>query len=142
MCRPQYPNRRGEAGVSLLEVLIAISLLGICFAAVFSSLSTDLRAIRRLHQYDQAVEWATNHLNELTLDPTLEPGQARTGVSDSGFLWRVETELVDKRPGPAPDRPVQLMRIVLDLSRDSVASPRIIRLETLKLRIPPAVTKP
>lgn len=142
MCRPPYPNKRGEAGVSLLEVLIAISLLGICFAALFSSLSTDLRTISRLHQHDQAVEWATNQLNELMLDPTLEPGQARRGVSDSGFLWRVETDLVDKQPGPAPDRPVELMRIVLDVSRDSVAEARIIRLETLKLRIPAAVTRP
>ncbi len=137
-----HQDKREQAGVSLLEVLIAVSLLGICFAAVFPGLSAALRTTGHLSQYDHAVEYATNQLNELVLEPSLEPGQERSGVSHGGFRWRAKTELVDKRPGLAPDRPVQLVRIVLDVSWKSGAGEQFLRLETLKLRIPRATTKP
>src|SRR5689334_9659297 len=88
----------GSAGVSLLEVLIAVSLLGISFAAIFSGLSSALRTSDLLDGYGRSVEYATEKLNDLALDPTLGPGEVRSGVSDSGIRWRAITGLVDKRP--------------------------------------------
>jgi prepilin-type N-terminal cleavage/methylation domain-containing protein len=136
-----HQPKREQAGVSLLEVLIAVSLLGLCFAALFPSLSAALRTTGHLSQYDHAVEYATNQLNELVLEPALEPGQERSGISPAGFRWRAKTELVAQRPW-LPDRPVELMRMVLDVSWKSSAGEQSLRLETLKLRIPRATTKP
>lgn len=129
-------RRRTQAGVSLLEVLIAVSLLGICFTALFSSFSTALRSTDRLGRYNRAVEYASNKLNELVLDPNLAPGQTRSGVSDSGLNWRAKAELADKGPGQLPDRPIQLVRIVVEVSWSTPAGTQSFALETLKLRLP------
>ncbi len=135
-------DKRGQAGVSLLEVLIAVSLLGICFTALFSSFSTALRTTDRVDRYSRSVEYATNKLNELLVDPKLEPGQAKSGISDSGLRWRANTELVDKRPASGPDRPAQLMRITLEVSWTTPVGVQSFALQTLKLRIPEAAPTP
>jgi len=134
--------RSSQAGVSLLEILIAVSILGISFTAIFSSLSSGLRAAARLDQYQRAVDLATNQLNEMVLDPTLEPGQVISGVSSSGLRWKAKSELVDSRPGPAQDRPLQLVRLVVEVSWARPTRPQSFVLQTLKLRIPPAKPNP
>lgn len=137
-----HRNRHSQAGVSLLEILIAVSLLGISFTAIFSSLSAALRAAGRLDQYRRAVDCASNKLNELVLEPNLEPGQVVSGVSDSGLRWRAKSEFVDSRPGSAPDKPLQLVRIVVEVSWATRTGTQNFALQTLKLRIPPATPSP
>jgi general secretion pathway protein I len=131
--------RADEAGVTLLEVLIAISLLAISFTAVFSGLSSALRTTDQLAGYDRSVEYATRKLNDLVMDPTLGPGEERSGVSGSGISWRATTDLVDKRPSFDPDQPVQLIRIRLETSWAAPAGRRSFVLQTLKLRLPEVV---
>lgn len=132
------PKRQSEAGVSLLEILIAVSILGITFTAIFSSMSAALRAASRLDQYRRVVDYATNKLNEVALDPNLAPGQETSGVSTSGLHWKAKTDVVDTRPGFGPDRPLQLVRIVVEVSWKGSAGPQSFVLQTLKLRIPSA----
>jgi len=132
------PKRRSEAGVSLLEILIAISILGMTFTAIFSGMSAALRAASRLDQYRIVVDYATNKLNEVALDPNLAPGQEISGVSASGLRWKARTAVVDTRPGFGPDRPLQLVRIVVEVSWQGSARPQSFVLQTLKLRIPSA----
>jgi len=134
----RLPTRRqSEAGVSLLEILIAISILGITFTAIFSSLSAALRAAGRLDQYRLVVDYATNKLNEVALDPSLEPGREYSGISPSGLRWRARSDVVDTRPGLGPDRPLQLLHIVVVVSWKGSAKPQSFVLQTLKMRIPP-----
>ena len=75
-----------EAGISLLEVLMAISLLGISFATIFSGLSAALRATDRLDGFDRANDFAARKLSELILDPSLAADQVRSGFSPSGLV--------------------------------------------------------
>jgi len=99
--RHTFHNRAAqcpEAGVSLLEILIAVSLLGIGFTAIFSGFSTALRTIERVDHYAQVTDFAVNKLNELEVDPDLEPGRQLSGVSDSGLRWQATTALADERP--------------------------------------------
>ena len=125
-----------QAGITLLEVLIAISLLGISFAAIFSGLSAGLRSAGRLEGYQQSVEFATEKLNELVLDPTVAAGQERSAVSPSGIRWKMRTELVDTRPLSDPERPAQLVRINLQVLWASGVGTQRFTLQTLKLYIP------
>jgi general secretion pathway protein I len=131
-----------SAGVSLLEVLIAVSLLGISFAAIFSGLSSALRTSNLLDGYGRSVEFASEKLNALALDPMLGPGEVRSGVSNSGIHWRATTQLVDKRPSSDPDRPVQLIRIRLETSWSASRGTRSFVLQTLKLRLPQPLPNP
>lgn len=129
-------RERREAGISLLEVLMAVSLLGISFVTIFSGLSAGLRATGRLGLFDRGNEFATKKLNELFLDPSLEAGQVLSGVSPSGIQWEARTELVDQRPLPGSDKPAQLLRIILQVSWLTRSGRQSLNLETLKLRIP------
>ncbi len=131
-------NNHGQTGISLLEILIAISILAMTFTAIFSSMSAALRAETRLDQYRVVVDFATNKLNEAALDPNLVPGQVTYGVSAPDLRWRVSNSVVDTRPGLGPDRPLQLVRIVVQVSWKGSAGPQTYVLQTLKLRYPPA----
>ena len=132
----QRHPRRGEAGVSLMEVLMATSLLGISFATIFSGLSAGLRTTGRLDSFDRGNEFATRKLNELFLDPSLAAGQVRSGVSPSGLSWQARTQLVEERPLSDPKKPAQLVRIILEVSWRTRSGRQSLRLETLKLCIP------
>jgi len=137
--RHTFHNRAAqclEAGVSLLEILIAVSLLGIGFTAIFSGFSTALRTIERVDHYAQVTDFAVNKLNELEADPDLEPGRQLSGVSDTGLKWQATTALADERPGIDPDHPTQLMRIELRVTWDTYKGSQSFALQTLKLRIP------
>ena len=135
-------NYSPEAGVSLLEVLIAISILGIGFTAIFSGLSSALRTVDRVDHYAQVTEFAANKLNELAIDSRLEPGQALSGTSDSGLSWRARTELVDQRPGVSENQPVQLVRVEIQVSWETSKGSQSYALQTLKLRVPPPAVNP
>jgi len=129
------PGRR-EAGMSLLEVLVAISLLGISFVTIFSGLSAALRATSRLDSFDRSNEFATRKLNELFLDPSLGADQRLFGTTPSGIDWEARTELVDQRPLPGAPTSAQLIRIHLRVSWRTHSGWQNLNLESLKLCIP------
>ena len=133
---------RGEAGISLLEVLVAVSILGISFAAVFSGFSAALRTTDRLDRFDQANDFAARKLSELMLDPSLAADQVRSGISASGIGWQARTQLVDTRPLFDPKRPAQLVRIMLEVSWQTRKGQQSLNLETLKLCLPEPPASP
>jgi type II secretory pathway pseudopilin PulG len=135
-------RQRHSCGISLLEVLMAIALLGISFATIFSGLSAALRATDRLSGSDRATAFATQKLNELYLDPSLQAGQVRSGVSPSGVWWEARTQAVGTRPWSDPKRPIQLLRIDLEISWPTRLGRQSLSLETLKLCIPQPQTSP
>ena len=115
---------------------MAISLLGISFATIFSGLSAALRTTDHLDSFDRGNEFATVKLSELFLDPSLAAGQVRSGVSPSGFWWQARTQLVETRPLSDPKKPAQLVRIILEVSWRTRSGRQNLNLETLKLCIP------
>jgi type II secretory pathway pseudopilin PulG len=129
-------RQRDEAGISLLEVLMAVALLGISFATIFSGLSAALRATDRLDSFDRGNEFALGKLSELFLDSSLAAGQVRSGISPSGIWWRATTQLVDTRPLSDPKQPAQLVRIILEVSWRTRLGRQSLSMETLKLCIP------
>ena len=128
--------------MSLLEVLMAISLLGMSFVTIFSGLSAALRATGRLDAFDRGNEFATQKLNELFLDPTFGADQMRSGVSPSGIEWEARTRLLDQRPLPGSQKSAQLVRINLEVSWRTGSGRQSLSLESLKLFIPPAPPSP
>lgn len=127
-------ERWREQGFSLLEVLVAVTLLGLGFAAIFSGFSSGLRAADRLEQHQRALVLATNKLNEFLLDPGLAPNRERVGT-EFGLRWQGKARLIEERPGANPERPVQTLRVSVEVSWDGPASEQSLTLETLKLRV-------
>jgi type II secretory pathway pseudopilin PulG len=139
---PMVIQSRRQAGISLLEVLMAISLLGVSFVTIFSGLSAALRATGRLDAFDRGNEFATRKLNELFLDPSLAADQRRFGTTPSGIEWEARTELLDQRPLPGSQKSAQLVRINLQVSWGTRSGRQNLNLESLKLCIPPSPPSP
>ena len=119
---------------------MAISLLGISFATIFSGLSAALRTTDRLNDLERGNRYAAAKLRELVLDPSLAAGQQRSGRSPSGLGWNATTQLVDARPLLGPERPLELVRIRLEVSWKSRSGRESVFLESLKLHFPESRT--
>jgi general secretion pathway protein I len=88
-----------SAGFSLLEMLVAISILGLALGALYQAASGATRNVRTDEKYAYGVELAQSLLADNAKVPL--SGVNIQGETSSGFKWRVNT------------RPVKLQRSAL-----------------------------
>jgi general secretion pathway protein I len=88
-----------SAGFSLLEMLVAISILGLALGALYQAASGATRNVRTDEKYAYGVELAQSLLAENAMVPL--SGVNIQGETSGGFKWRVNT------------RPVKLQRSAL-----------------------------
>ena len=87
-------ERRGrQKGFSLLEAMVAISILGIALGGLYSAASGATRNVRADERYAFAVELGRSLLADNNQVPKL--GMSSKGVTAGGFKWSVTT-----RPAP------------------------------------------
>ncbi len=77
---------RRQAGFTLLEVIIALAILGVAFALSMELLAAGVRSAKASENYTQAVLLARQKLAEVAATPNLE-GSADTGEFGGGFRW-------------------------------------------------------
>jgi prepilin-type N-terminal cleavage/methylation domain-containing protein len=87
----QISDRQRNTGFSLLEVLVAVTIIGFGFSVVFAGMSGSLRGLERAQSADRRVELARLKLAELDLIRRIRPGDSASGVFDDGTRWRVES---------------------------------------------------
>jgi prepilin-type N-terminal cleavage/methylation domain-containing protein len=78
-------------GFSLLEVVVAVTIIGIGFSVVFSGMSGSLRSLDRVEDNDRRLELARYKLAELDLVPRIRPNESASGVFEDGTRWTIET---------------------------------------------------
>jgi general secretion pathway protein I len=86
-------RRQGEAGFTLLEVLIAFAILSVAVVAVIQGFAQSLRLLKLAGDHQQAVLLADQKTRELVV-PTEGHEQGKEGLFD----WERTVTLV-----PAPD---------------------------------------
>lgn len=107
-------------GFTLLEVIVASSIMAIAVVGLLSSLSMSMNGASRLTEYDRAALVARRKMDELVSNPQLRPGAALQGVFDqsqSGGLhggWSARTSIFEMPPNAGPGTPV-LLRIELQI---------------------------
>src|SRR5262245_4507067 len=78
-------------GFSLLEVVVAVTLIGIGFSIVFAGMSGSLKSLARVEANDHRVELARNKLAELDLIKKIRLNDSASGVFQDGTRWTLRT---------------------------------------------------
>ncbi|MFQ5893125.1 MAG: prepilin-type N-terminal cleavage/methylation domain-containing protein [Nitrospinota bacterium] len=131
---------RGEAGFTLMEVLVAIAIMGVSLVLIFSLFSQGLTALHIDEAYSTAVILAKSKMDEVDLLEELADGDEE-GRYPGGYRWRRE---VAETPGPHErprERRTRLYHIRVTVSWKDGPRRRRVALETLRIGIPPKVRR-
>ena len=123
---------KGQGGFTLIEVVVAVAILGLTSVSLFGLFSTsvdNLRRIEDLHRYQLGAEEVMNRVLLLPVLPAA--GRARGSMShvDAQWLVRVEPWIpqdLDGRPADA------IVKIIVEVEFEGRSGTRTIRMETVK----------
>ena len=87
----QFEGPRTSHGFALLEVMIALAILGIGFALAMELLATGVRSVKTSEDYTQAVLLAHQKMAEIAGTTSLK-GLAEQGESSAGLRWASELQ--------------------------------------------------
>jgi general secretion pathway protein I len=111
---------RAQRGFTLLEMIVATTIMGIAVVGLLTGISGATRNAARLRDYDRVVQLARLRMNELLLDERLPRNTEISGLFDpalSGGLntgWRARVTIAEESPAPAPGD-LALDRIQLEI---------------------------
>jgi general secretion pathway protein I len=78
---------RTVAGFTLIEVLVALTIVSLCLAVIFALFSGGLRSRRTADDYEQATLLAEAKLNSVGVEEPLQPGSTYGSFNDR-FRWK------------------------------------------------------
>jgi general secretion pathway protein I len=131
---------KSERGLTLLEMIVATTILAIAVVGLMSGLAATTRNAARLQDYDRAVQLGRFRMNELLLDRraphnaviegVFDPSQA--GGVESG--WRAKITQFEAPPQITPGA-TAIDRVELEIWWHSGQSIRTYTLDAYKLRL-------
>ncbi|MCW5964893.1 MAG: type II secretion system protein [Bryobacterales bacterium] len=131
-------RRKGQAGFTLLEAMVATTIMAIAVVGLLSNISTSLNTASRLADYDQAAMLAKRQMEHLQSMP-LQVGQVysgtfpRTATDDLEGGWAARVEPFEASLMGAG---AVLDRIVLEVWWSRNGQRRTVLLETVRAVIP------
>src|SRR5262249_17471304 len=96
---------KSRRGFTLLEVLVATTIMGVAVVTLLSALSTSVRNASRLTDYDRAVLLARAKMDSLLVDPALPLHSVMEQSLDPVLLggakggWRAQVTPFELAPG-------------------------------------------
>jgi general secretion pathway protein I len=129
-------RRHAQAGFSLLEILVAFSILALSLGVLLEIFSTALRGVALSEHYTKAALLAESRLADLGADIALESGSFSSG-EEEGYRWEVSVSPYaggDLETGPGYLEPLAVKVLV---SWGELGRERRIQVETLRLSAEP-----
>lgn len=128
-----------SAGFSLLEVLVAITVLAVGLGIVYQTLGTGARAAGSGDGYSRAALYAQSILAGVDAEYPLEEGETTGRFPDSpdaaDYRWRmVITPYVDAAGEPISDGPVEVLSVMTEVTWGRGGQERSLHLDTVRLR--------
>jgi len=104
-------NRKG---FTLLEVLVATTIMAVAVVTLLGGISTSMRNASRLTGYDQAVMRARSKMDELTVNHRVPPNATLEDNYDASSGWRARFTPFETLQGAPGGQPL-LERIQLEV---------------------------
>ena len=103
-----------QSGFTLLEVLVATTIMAIAIVTLLGGIGTSMRNASRLTGYDQAVMRAHSKMDELITNHRVPPNSDLEELFDPTSGWRAHLSAFETLPG-APGGSPMLERIQLEI---------------------------
>ena len=94
IARSEIRPPRGTAGFTLIEVLVAISVLAVALGAIGAVVGNTVRTIRSVDRRLPLLETAQSLIASLPARDALQPG-TQSGTSGD-FRWRIDAVLLNR----------------------------------------------
>jgi general secretion pathway protein I len=122
--------RKETAGFTLLEVLVALALLGMAVTVVLQLFSANLRSISASEEYVAGSLEAQAKMREVLEDKDISEG-TRSGITDNGYRFQVSVS--DSLTERSENLPVKLMEIEVKVYWTQGNKDKSLTLKTLKM---------
>jgi general secretion pathway protein I len=123
-----------KQGFTLIEVIVALAILGIGLTVIIELFSGGLRLAKVSEEYSKGVNYARSKMEEVMIQPVLEEG-TEEGEFDDTYRWAVGIEKVELLPVPADidlKPPVELFLIKINVQWKSGSKTRSTSVESYK----------
>ena len=122
-------------GFTLMEVVVAMAILGVALTVIIELFSGGLRLARASMEYTKAVNYARTKMEEMTVKPAVVEGTEEGESDDKTFRWQVGVKKVDllsidKSVDYKP--PIELYQVKIDVFWKSGTKEKSTSVESLK----------
>jgi general secretion pathway protein I len=128
--KPRCADKLAEKGFSLIEVLVAVALLGIAVTVVIQLFSANLRAIASSEDYIYASAKAEAKMREI-LDNDELSETSFSEITDDGY--RMDVSIAEVLQDRTENLQVRLLEVVLAVYWTSGTRERSMTLRTMKV---------
>jgi general secretion pathway protein I len=128
--RATPPIDGGDAGFTIIEVLIALVVVAVSIVAIGSVMSTSVRGVRTLEQHVTLMQTARSVM-AAEVPPPAEIGVGTLSGTTNGERWRIEVRPMDGEWGAAGEKAAwipALVRIQVRSPSGAVMDVRTVRL--------------
>jgi general secretion pathway protein I len=129
------PTTKVNKGFTLIEMVVALAILGVGLTVLIELFSGGLRLGRTSMEYTKAVNYARMKMEEITLKPSVEEGTEEGESEDKTFRWQVGVKKVDllsidKSVDYTP--PIELLQVKIDIFWKSGSKERSTSIESFR----------
>jgi general secretion pathway protein I len=127
-------NKRSEEGFTLIEVVVALAILGITLTVIIELFAGGLRLARTSKEYTKAVSYAHTKMEDIVSQQNIEEGVSEVEFDDI-YHWRVAMNKVNLLPIDKPwevKPPVELFQVRVEVLWKSGSKERSTRIESFR----------
>ncbi len=124
-----------QGGFSLLEVIAAIMLLAIAFAALMKVAGASISLSQNAAEHSEAAMYARSLLDSAFVGAPVKSGSS-SGRFDKHYRWQLEVTPWNEAGIAAPDAPLRLYQLDLNVLWGPSSHPRSAHFRTLRLAGP------
>ena len=130
-------SARSQRGFSLLEVIAAIMLLAIAFAALMKVAGASINLTQNAAGYSEAALWARGLLDGAYVGESIRPGNS-SGQFDNRYRWQLNVTPWNQAGIAPPAAPMHMYQLDLSVLWGPNSHPRSAHFRTLRLAGPAA----